>query len=71
VRLNRDFERNVILAEDFLQEAWTESRLRHLDGASTSPPDSAQFSSDDEDFEESKISETGKENGPEPSSPPF
>ena len=52
MRLNRDFERNVILAEDFLQEAWTESRLRHLDGASTSPPDSAQFSSYDEDFEE-------------------
>lgn len=68
---NRKFEKSVILAEDLLQWTRTESLLRDFAGASTSPPDSAQFSSDDEDFEESKISERGKEHGTDISSPPF
>ncbi len=69
--LNRNFERIVILADDFLEEAYTESPIRDLDGASTFLSDSVKFSSDDEDFEESNISETGKERRADPSSAPF
>ena len=64
VSSNQHFEKTVTLAENFLQ------KVGYADGG-TSPSDSAQFSSDDEDFEESKLSETGKRNGTEPSSPPF
>jgi hypothetical protein len=38
---------------------------------SPSPPDSAQLSSDDEDFEEANISEKGKEDATDTSSPPI